>query len=93
MTDDEREQFLPAVRTFTSILEKDILDPEEVRLLGKQIKKLDSWNLLPFTFRETAEDLGFPILSNPSAQILPVRAQSLSSYNGLSVETAFGKSP
>ena len=55
MTEEEREQFLPAVRAFTDILQKDNLNPEEVKELMKEVRKLDSWNLFPFDVRGTNE--------------------------------------
>ena len=51
MTEEEREQFLPTVRAFTEILQKDNLNPEEVKELMKEVRKLDSWNLFPFNIR------------------------------------------
>ena len=55
MTDEEREKFLPAVRAFTNILQKDNLNPEEVKNLMKEARKLDSWNLFPFNVRRSNE--------------------------------------
>ena len=45
MTDEERARFLPAVRTFTSVLQKDYVDPEEMKILMAEAKKLHA--LLP----------------------------------------------
>jgi len=45
MTDEERARFLPAVRTFTSVLQKDYVDPEEMKILMAEAKKLQA--LLP----------------------------------------------
>ena len=47
MTDEERARFLPAVRTFTSVLQKDYVDPEEMKILMAEAKKLQA--LLPKT--------------------------------------------
>jgi len=45
MTSDERAQFLPVVRTFTSVLEKGNADPNETNQLLQQIRQLN--NLIP----------------------------------------------
>merc|ERR1712217_630492 len=45
MTDAEREQFLPSVRTFISVLEKDNLDVSEMNTLLAQSRELT--NLIP----------------------------------------------
>ena len=42
MTDEERARFLPAVRTFTSVLQKDYVDPEEMKILMAEAKKLQA---------------------------------------------------
>lgn len=43
MTEEERERFLPATRTFLSILEKDNADPNDINLLLEQSQKLGSF--------------------------------------------------
>jgi len=55
MTDDERAKFLPAIRSFTKILEKDNLNADEVRELIGETSKLDSWNLFPLQVRNNDE--------------------------------------
>ena len=55
MTDAEREQFLPAVRSFINLLRKDVLDVNETIELLDQVRKLDSWNLFPFSVRGSNE--------------------------------------
>ena len=43
MTDEERERFLPVIRTFTSVLKKDIIDHEEIKLLVRQSEELQKF--------------------------------------------------
>ena len=45
MTDSERQQFLPVVRTFTNVLEKGNANPTEVNTLMSQVRELN--NLIP----------------------------------------------
>ena len=45
MTDAERQQFLPSVETFISVLEKDNLDASEMNTLLAQSRELT--NLIP----------------------------------------------
>ena len=45
MTDEERQRFLPATRTFISVLEKDTIDPSELNELLEQSRELT--NLIP----------------------------------------------
>merc|ERR1712109_300509 len=45
MTDEERQRFLPATRTFISVLEKDSIDPSELNELLEQSRELT--NLIP----------------------------------------------
>merc|ERR1712241_1317861 len=40
MTDEERAKFLPSVRTFISVLEKDTLDPAEINQLLEQARDI-----------------------------------------------------
>ena len=40
MTDEERAKFLPSVRTFIGVLEKDTLDPEEINELLVQARDI-----------------------------------------------------
>ena len=40
MTDEERAKFLPSVRTFIGVLEKDTLDPEEINQLLEQARDI-----------------------------------------------------
>jgi len=51
MSDKQKEQFLPAVRSFTNLLENDNLNPTEIKQLLGEAKKLDTQNLVPFTVR------------------------------------------
>merc|ERR1711962_1151063 len=55
MTKAEREQFLPAVRSFIKLLRKDVLNPVETKELLDEARKLDSWNLFPFDVRGNNE--------------------------------------
>jgi len=48
MTDAERQRFLPSVRTFISVLEKDNLDANEMNILLDQSREL--LNLIPENF-------------------------------------------
>merc|ERR1739838_542511 len=41
MTEEERKQFLPVVRTFTSVLEKGNASPTETNTLVQQIRQLN----------------------------------------------------
>ena len=43
LTDEERERFLPVIRTFTSVLKKDIIDHEEIKLLVRQSEELQKF--------------------------------------------------
>ena len=45
MTDAERQQFLPSVRTFISVLEKETLDPNEINALLEESRELT--NVIP----------------------------------------------
>ena len=45
MTDAERQRFLPTVRTFISVLEKENPDPNEINALLDQSRELT--NLIP----------------------------------------------
>ena len=45
MTDEERKRFLPAIRTFTSVLEKENIDQNEINDLISQSEALQE--LLP----------------------------------------------
>merc|ERR1711973_1035288 len=55
MNQADREKFLPAIRGFTNLLKKDILDKAETEELLGHVRKLDSWNLLPFDVRDSNE--------------------------------------
>ena len=55
MTKAEREQFLPAVKSFIKLLRKDVLNQTETKELLDQARKLDSWNLFPFDVRGNNE--------------------------------------
>ena len=48
MTDEERAQYLPATRTFLSVLKKDTLNADEMNLLLSQSRDLIS--LVPSNF-------------------------------------------
>merc|ERR1711997_191204 len=54
MTDEERQQFLPATRTFISVLEKDTIDPSELNTLLEQSRELT--NLVPNNLFEQISD-------------------------------------
>ena len=45
LTNEERQRFLPATRTFISVLEKDNIDPSELNRLLEQSRELT--NLIP----------------------------------------------
>jgi len=51
MTDEEKARFLPAVRTFTSVLQKDNVDPNEISLLMEQAKELSA--LIPGNMQDS----------------------------------------
>jgi len=55
MTKAEREQFLPAVKSFAKLLRQDFLNPTETEELLSQVRKLDSWNLFAFDIRPSNE--------------------------------------
>jgi len=55
MTASERAQFLPVVRTFTSILEKGNADPNEINQLLGQVRQLNS--LIPANMRANIEQI------------------------------------
>merc|ERR1719462_144248 len=49
MTDEERARFLPAAKTFVSVLEKDTIDQNEINELIKQSEALQE--LIPEQWR------------------------------------------
>ena len=55
MTSAERAQFLPVVRTFTSVLEKGNADPRETNVLLQQVRELN--NLIPGNIRNSISEL------------------------------------
>ena len=55
MTNAERQQFLPIVRTFTNVLEKGNANPTEVNTLMSQIRELN--NLIPGNIRNSISGL------------------------------------
>ena len=55
MTEQERQQFLPVVRTFTSILEKGSADGADTIALLNEIKELNK--LIPANIGKTIEGL------------------------------------
>ena len=55
MTAEERDQFLPVVRTFTGILEEGNADPNETKELLEQIRKLNE--LIPANMRANIEQI------------------------------------
>ena len=85
MTEEEREQFLPAVRKFTNILQKDNLNPEEVKDFMKEVRKLDSWNLFPFNVRRTNEPKkrGFGSLPGQFGKPASLSGLGISGLSGL----------
>ena len=55
MTDSERAQFLPVVRTFTCILEKGDADSNETNSLLQQVRQLNQ--LIPENLRNSIKEL------------------------------------
>ena len=55
MNQADREKFLPAIRGFTNLLKKDVLNKSETEELLGHVRKLDSWNLFPFDVRDSNE--------------------------------------
>ena len=55
MTDSERAQFLPVVRTFTCILEKGDADSNETNSLLQQVRQLNQ--LIPENLRYSIKGL------------------------------------
>ena len=55
MNQADREKFLPAIRGFTNLLKKDVLNKAETEELLGHVRKLDSWNLFPFDVRDSNE--------------------------------------
>ena len=55
MNKADREKFLPAIKGFTNLLKKDVLNKAETEELLAQVRKLDSWNLFPFNVRGSNE--------------------------------------
>jgi len=68
MTAAERAQFLPVVRTFTSILEKGNADPNETNQLLGQIRTLNS--LIPANMRANIEQITGLATSNFGASAI-----------------------
>ena len=64
MTDSERSQFLPVVRTFTSILEKGNADPNETTAILQQVRQLNQ--LIPVNLRNSIEGLMGNFAQNPT---------------------------
>ena len=62
MTDQERAQFLPMVRSFTRALEKGSTDANENRLLLQQAKELGK--LIPENLRKSIEGLTDGAINN-----------------------------
>ena len=63
MTDSERAQFLPVVRTFTSILEKGNADPNETTAILQQVRQLNQ--LIPENLKNSIEGLMGNFGQNP----------------------------
>ena len=55
MTESERAQFLPVVRTFTRVLEKGDADSNEINTLLQQVRQLNQ--LIPENLRNSIEVL------------------------------------
>merc|ERR1712241_1240032 len=55
MTDQERQQFLPVVKTFTKVLEKGSADATDTKKLVQQIRELNK--LIPANIGKTIEGL------------------------------------
>jgi len=70
MTEDERTQFLPVVKTFTGILEAGNADPNKTKELLEQIRKLNA--LIPANMRANIEQITGLATSNFAAPT-PVR--------------------
>ena len=74
MTDEERERFLPVIRTFVSVLEKDTIDHHEINELIRLAKDLqdsvpEDWRALILDSLERGFGLSAPANRNP--YILP----------------------
>ena len=55
MNKADREKFLPALKAFTNLLKKDILNKAETEELLGLIRQLDTWNLFPFDVHDSNE--------------------------------------
>ena len=66
MTDEERKRFLPAIRTFTSVLEKENIDQNEINDLISQSEALQ--DLLPEGWRALIDN-GVQAGFGPSANL------------------------
>merc|ERR1712021_134142 len=55
MNQADRLKFLPAIRGFTNLLKKDVLNKAETEELLGHVRKLDSWGLFPFDVRDSNE--------------------------------------
>merc|ERR1711962_1019087 len=55
MNKADREKFLPALKAFTNLLKKNILNKAETEELLGLVRKLDTWNLFPFDVRDSNE--------------------------------------
>ena len=69
MTDQERQQFLPVVKTFTKVLEKGSADATDTKKLVQQIRELNK--LIPANIGSSIQGLfgnlgsfGMPIIPN-----------------------------
>merc|ERR1712142_77294 len=58
MTDEERERFLPATKTFISVLEKDTIDQDEINKLLSQSEELKE--LIPEQWRDLIDSSAAP---------------------------------
>ena len=66
MTEAERQQFLPAVRTFTNILQKDNLSVDDMNLLLQQSRDLT--NALKQSGQDGIFGAGFGGLGDPNTK-------------------------
>jgi len=55
MNEADRLKFLPAIRGFTNLLKKDVLNKAETEELLGHVRKLDTWGLFKFDVRDSNE--------------------------------------
>merc|ERR1712212_365315 len=67
MTDEEREKFLPATKTFISVLEKDTIDQDEINKLLSQSEELKE--LIPEQWRDLIDSSAAPASNVVNARV------------------------